>query len=318
MVQSTALRERMAGSESDLGVRIAHWRDTLGLMGGDPMHVAFGMGLGSFPREFYLARALPKKLPAYRLEREPEGGKTFLMLAGGGGMYLDQRVAAAPGRELRLRGLIRSAPDGAELAVALCEKSFLASVRCDWAQVPAGSGWATFDVVLKLPETPARRLGLRVPVSLSLSNSHYGTRIEITGLSLADGPAELLANGSFERGLDHWLMHSDVHLAWRALNTPVQIVFEQGGFGLLAWTVLALAVAVLLGRSSHELPAAAAAAAVAFVAVGCFDTLLDAPRLVVLAALVLWLLANSESRPFTGQRWAPGAPNMAHVGRRHS
>jgi hypothetical protein len=305
MVQSTALRERMAGSGSDLGVRIDHWRDTLGLMGGDPTQVALGMGLGSFPREFYLARSLPKKLPAYRLERAPDSGKSFLVLAGGGGMYLDQRVAAAPGRELRLRGLIRSAPDRAELAVALCEKSFLASVRCDWAQVPAGSSWATFDVVLKLPETPARRLDLRVPVSLSLNNSRYGTRIEITDLSLADGPAELLANGSFERGLDHWLMHSDVHLAWRALNTPVQIVFEQGGFGLLAWAVLVLAVAVRLGRGSHQLPAAAAAAAVAFVAVGCFDTLLDAPRLVVLAALVLWLLTNSGSQPFTGQRWTP-------------
>jgi hypothetical protein len=192
--------------------------------------------------------------------------------------------------------------EGAELAVALCEKSFLASVRCDWVNVPARPTWGAFEVRLKVPQPELARVGPAVPVSLSLHNSTAGTRIEVAQLSLRDGPSELLINGSFERGLDRWLMHSDVHLAWRALSSPVQIAFEQGLVGLVAWIVLAASSAAAITRR-RGLPAAAAAAAIAFMGVGCFDTLLDAPRLVVLATFVLWLLFNPERQPPAGRRF---------------
>jgi O-antigen ligase len=91
-------------------------------------------------------------------------------------------------------------------------------------------------------------------------------------------------------------MHSDVHLAWRALNSPLQILFEQGLFGLVAWVVLATGAVVAMARSPRGIPVAAAAAFIAFLAVGCFDTLLDAPRLVVLAAFVLWSMVHAVSR----------------------
>jgi hypothetical protein len=193
---------------------------------------------------------------------------------------------------LLLRGEIRSSHDGAELAVALCEKSFLASVRCDWVNVPARPTWEPFETRLELPETGPLRIGPAAPVSLSLHNRTPGIRIEVTQLSLRDGSTELLANGSFERGLDRWLMHSDVHLAWRALNSAVQIAFEQGLFGVAAWLALGVGAIVAMARSRHGIPVAAAAAAIAFLAVGCFDTLLDAPRLVVLAAFVLWSMID--------------------------
>jgi hypothetical protein len=105
---------------------------------------------------------------------------------------------------------------------------------------------------------------------------------------LLDGSSELLANGSFERGLDHWLMFSDEHLAWRVKNTALQVAFEQGLLGALAWLALLGGFAALVVRRAGEPSVAASiAAALGFAAVGCFDTLLDAPRLVVLAALVL-------------------------------
>ena len=68
--QSTQLRERLAMSSADLSVRTAHWHETVDLMQSDAWHVFFGMGLGSFPREFYLAYAWTEQLPAYRLERD--------------------------------------------------------------------------------------------------------------------------------------------------------------------------------------------------------------------------------------------------------
>jgi hypothetical protein len=218
-------------------------------------------------------------------------------------MYLDQRVAATAGRELRLRGLVRASRENAELAVALCEKSFLASVQCDWSRVVAATDWQPFDLALTLRAAEPARSGPAPPVSLSLHNGASGVRFEVTRLSLRDGSTELLANGAFDRGPDRWLMHSDFHLAWRAHSTPLQITFEQGMFGLLAWAALWLSAAIAVVRRSGDLPAAALAAAIAFFAVGCFDTLLDAPRLTVLAGLVLWLILGAgERRPAAGGR----------------
>jgi VanZ family protein len=286
MAQSGDLRDRLSASGSDLAVRLAHWRETLDLMRGDRLHVVFGMGLGSFPREFYLAQAAPLKLAAYRLDREP-GGKAFLSLVGGRAMYVDQRVAAAAGRELLLRGQVRASRERAALEVVLCEKSFLASVRCDWASVPAATDWQRFELRLKLPPVAQPRLGPGAPISLSMHNAAFGTRIDVAQLSLLDGAAEQLANGAFEQGLDRWLMHSDVHLAWRALNTPVQVFFEQGLLGAIAWLVLGIgALAVAARRARKPAATAAAAAAIGFMVVAGFDTLLDAPRIAVLLALL--------------------------------
>jgi len=185
---------------------------------------------------------------------------------------------------------------------------------------------------------------LRAPLSISLQNDAFGTRIDVTDLSLTDGSVELLANGSFDRGLDHWLVFSDVHLAWRALNTPVQVIFEQGLFGAIAWVAIGLSLlAAGVGRTDVVARAAAAGAMAGLIVVGCFDTLLDAPRLAVLVSLVLWLgwqrglpaapaavrrtapapvRSNDQSLPATfspplaaspGRRAAPPAPAPASV-----
>jgi hypothetical protein len=146
-------------------------------------------------------------------------------------------------------------------------------------------------------------------VSLSLANEAFGTRVDVTGLSLHDGTAELLANGSFRSGLDRWLVFSDVHLAWRALNTPLQVVFEQGLLGALAWLALIAAAVAAVARQLGDLPATAAAAGgIALLVVGGFDSLLDAPRLIVLLALLLWL-TTAGRRPVAGG--ATGLPAAA-------
>ncbi len=303
--QSDALRYRLAAADKDLGVRLAHWHAALALREGSLAHQLFGTGLGSFPREFYLAHAASAQLPAYRLERDATDGQPILALTGGRGMFVDQRISAPAGRPLRLRGEIRGASNGAGLAVALCEKSFLASTTCDWVEIPASDGWARFEALLRRPAASVSRLGFEAPVSLSLHNGRFGTRVEVRGLSLADGDTELLANGAFTAGLDRWLMHSDVHLAWRVLNSPLQVLVEQGIFGLLAWAALAVAVLARALREARRVAPAAAAAALGLMLVGAFDTLLDSPRLVVAAAFILWLVL----RP------ADGAASASNRGR---
>jgi O-antigen ligase len=81
---------------------------------------------------------------------------------------------------------------------------------------------------------------------------------------------------------------SDVHLAWRVLNTPLQVAFEQGALGVLAWLAFGVAALAAVVRSvgSPGATAAFAAAVAGFLAVGLFDSLLDSPRMIVLLALV--------------------------------
>jgi VanZ family protein len=290
--QSTYLHERLAMSNSDLSLRTAHWNESIALMRSDALHVLLGMGLGSFPREFYLAHAGTQQLPAYRLERD--GGsvgsvRSYLVLTGGRGMYMDQRVGAKPGSELRLEGQVRSPQAGARLSISLCEKSFLNSVTCDEAAVSAGPTWQPFEVRLRSPQRADIRFALAAPIALSLHNGVFGSRVEVTQLSLVDASqADLLSNGSFEHGLDRWLVASDVHLAWRTLNTPLQITFEQGVLGVLAWLMLCVAaIAVVLRPSAYPgVTAAFAGALIGFLAVGCFDSLLDWPRIILLVALI--------------------------------
>jgi hypothetical protein len=301
--QSTYLRGRLAMSNTDFSLRAAHWQETVDLMRSDALHVVLGMGLGSFPREFYLAQAWTQQLPGYRLEQDAGSTPRYLVLTGGRGMYMDQRVDARPGSELRLRGQIRSPQAGASLSISLCEKSLLNSVGCDEAAVPAGPTWQPFAVRLSSPQRAQIRLTPTAPLSLSLHNGSFGSRVEVTQLSLRDGQADLLSNGSFEHGLDRWFVASDVHLAWRVLNTPLQIAFEQGLLGVLAWLAMCVAAIAVVRRPSR-LPGATAAFAAAIVGllvVGCFDSLLDSPRVIVLIA-VIWAAglnasASSSSRP---------------------
>ena len=100
--QSSYLRDRLGASVRDFQARSAHWRDTVHMMRFDPLHTLFGMGLGSFPRDFYLSNAVAQQLPAYRLGQDPGSARRYLDLVGGRGMYMDQRVAVRPGHEVRL------------------------------------------------------------------------------------------------------------------------------------------------------------------------------------------------------------------------
>jgi VanZ family protein len=285
---STHLRERLAQSDSDLSIRTAHWRETVELMKSDALHVALGMGLGSFPREFYLAHAWTEQLPAYRLEDDASSGWRYLVLAGGHGMYMDQRVVVKPGDELRLKGQLRSPRTDGKLSISLCEKSLLNSVSCDETAVSAGPAWQSFDVPLSSQRHAEPRVGPAAPLSLSLHNGVFGSRVEVTQLSLLDGQQNLLSNGSFADGLDRWFMTSDEHLAWRVKNSPLQIAFEQGVLGVIAWLGLCVA-AIVVVRKRSALPGATAAFAaslIGFLLVGSFDSLLDSPRVILMLALI--------------------------------
>ncbi len=286
--QFTSLLERIEQAQADMPVRLRHWSAAIALMPGDVTSWLFGLGLGSFPRHYYFAHANDEKLPAYRFERSSGTPATWLLLTGGSGMYLDQRVDAHSGGALVLTGRVRSENADSTLHVSLCAKSFLHSFECNGAGARATRDWTSFEVGLKSPAVDRARPSLSAPLSLSVQNGAFGSRIAVTDLSLRDGNRELLRNGSFATGADHWLMTSDSHLVWKAKNTPLQIFLEQGIAGVLAWIVVIGAAARLL-RAPSSVPVVVPAFCGAFMgilAVGLFDTVLDSPRVVLLFALI--------------------------------
>jgi len=93
--------------------------------------------------------------------------------------------------------------------------------------------------------------------------------------------------------MDHWYFATDEHLAWHIKSMPLAILFDQGGFGLLAFGLFFVATFSLAGRAAwhgNHPAGIALAAAAGFLVVGLFDTLIDSPRFLFLL-LALTLLA---------------------------
>jgi hypothetical protein len=107
----------------------------------------------------------------------------------------------------------------------------------------------------------------------------------------ADG-VNLVANGDFSKGMDHWFFSTDNHLPWHIKNLPLQIFFEQGvvgifAFALLLWTAMSRGLSY--GRK-NLLVAALLSSLVGFLVVGLFDSLIDVPRHMLLLLLLVFVL----------------------------
>jgi hypothetical protein len=120
--------------------------------------------------------------------------------------------------------------------------------------------------------------------------------VDVDNLRLVSSTGvDLLANGDFSAGMDHWVFSTDVDPPWHVHNLPVAVLFDQGWFGVVAW---GLAVVGALGAAARHLVQgrallpAAAVAAVAFLVSGTLNTLIDTPRFLWLLLVLLWLAAQ--------------------------
>jgi hypothetical protein len=224
-------------------------------------------------------------------------GMTALRLGVGQAYFVDQIVPVQSGARYRVSYRVR--PDGsgpAGLWVALCQKWIIASFECAGAAVSAieqaplaaaPGAWQTLTSSIVAPPDAALRRPPR-PVRLSLLNEG-GTPLDVDQLSLVgDDGVDLIQNGNFGAGLDHWTFTSDKHMAWQTKSLPLGVYFEQGLFGVVALAALFCAGAwhAMEGaRRGKSEGAAFLAALCAFATVGSIDSLLNTPRF-----LLLWLL----------------------------
>jgi hypothetical protein len=101
----------------------------------------------------------------------------------------------------------------------------------------------------------------------------------------------LLRNGNFSQGMDHWFFATTgtLHAHWRTHSLFYGVLFDQGWFGVVALGAL-LALALIRGTrkawQGDALSVAALAGLSGFLVGGLFDTQIDAPRFLMLLLLL--------------------------------
>lgn len=292
-IQGDVIRQRFSTVYEDKAIRENHWLDAANMMDNDWATRWFGMGVGSYPRTYFLLNNENVVPGSYKIETESY--HRYLRLKGGDALYMGQYIDVRAHRHYRLALDLRS-PEGkpVNLEIPICEKSLLYSFNCLALSVKTAnqSGWQTHELDIFSENVGYKRLGVGKPVQLALfAGLNPETVIDIDNVELIDETGrDLLANGDFSHGLDHWLFATDNHLPWHSKNIWVQVYFEQGWSGVISLALLLLAaLAKLLGRISYQPEASILLSALAgFSVVGWVDSCFDAPRLTL---LFLWVIA---------------------------
>lgn len=285
---------RIAVAGNDLKLRQAHWADALAMRDAGWTTRLFGMGLGRFPETHYW-RSMEPRSGSYALLQEEDN--VFLRLGQGQPLFVEQLIAPRRDASYSLQVLLRSTAKDPAITLALCEKWLLSSAGCSNQTISfAGNGrWQAFN--LDVPSLQGSSAGGR-PMKFSVFNASRDSPLEVDELALLDeGGRNLLSNGNFQQGLDHWFFVPDDALAWNMSSMPVHLLFEQGWLGLIAFGLLAgggLVRAFVQARRRNASAVVVLAAASGLLVIATMDSLIDSPRLLFLLTTVLLLCWRSH------------------------
>jgi VanZ family protein len=300
ILTGATLKGRFANTREDFNVRLNHWALALDLRGNDAANKWLGMGLGRFPEAYFWGSGNAARPGSYRFM--DDGSQRFLRLGAGESLYFEQFVAIDPGTRYTISFAVRTNLPHASFTVPVCEKWLLESFECAWQSIELSGPSSTFRRHMITIDSGAMSRGIwfkRRPVRLALHNPNNEGTIDVADVQLI-GPdgRNLIANGDFADGMDHWHFSVDSHLSWHTKNLAVQILFDQGWLGLAAWAAL---IAFAFARGAAGLwrgdlfAAATLAGLTGFLVVGVFDSMIDSPRLLLLLGLLLWLAATPRT-----------------------
>jgi len=185
----------------------------------------------------------------------------------------------------------------ARLWLRMCERHLLYDARCQEAlvEVPPSHTPLALEVPLEgrgfapQPWWPARRALL----SIAVYDAGTAAQLERVSLRAGGGAGELLRNGDFTQGAARWFPSAQAwYLPWHIDNLYLELLIERGVPAALALLALAgLGFARLVAAAGRgEAVASFLAAALAGVAlVGAVSSVLDVPRVALMAMLVAML-----------------------------
>jgi hypothetical protein len=291
-------RERAASIAGDWTIRTQHWRDAWAMSGSSMRTRWWGAGTGSFRGAY---RSFKHGTGASDFGLVREAGNQQLTLGGSSGIFYGQFVQVAPHTPYTLRLSVRGLTSDSSLSFAMCEKTMLNSYRCvsDSIATARPGEWRRREIPIDsgdLAVAPSGfRLGVR-PVSLAFFVTGVGA-VELDDIELVDlHGRDLLRNGNFERGHDHWFFTSDDHLAWHAKNVYLHVLVEHGCVGLAMFLVTTgLAILRVSRRAwAGDLDALAwCCSLLGVLALGIFDSIINAPRIAIMYFLLVGLAVTT-------------------------
>lgn len=308
VLQGGYIQSRFATLERDVATRLDHWGEALAMMDDDLPTQLFGMGPGSFPVSYFWRNRVGVVPAGYWLEATD--GRLYLRTNLGDSMYLDQRLRLDPYASYRLTVRYRSDDPGLHPTIALCEKALLYSYRCGWYNLQGTDigGWRQASRSVT-PGDPAKPWDLERPRVLSIVLSGQPQRLDLALVSLRDAAGnELIRNGDFSSGMNHWFFATDNHLPWHIKNIIVSQYFETGllGAALLGCLLLIAVVRVVRRTTQGARDGPILLASLAGVmTVSLVDSLHDDPRLGMLLWLFVIAVADRRLQPDAGKQSAP-------------
>lgn len=298
------LKERVDAIDSDIAHKSAHFHDGIALVKSD-LDRWIGLGPGQFPSAYFWN--LPKAQYPGNITLRTEDDEPFLQIAGprhvqgfGELFRITQRAPSSVTGPLQVT-LTARASRPTEINIELCRKWLLYEDGCTIRslKVKGDGNWGQYEAIVPGKAMYSGRWYAPRPSALSII-AVGATLLDLRDVSIVDLTAgELIRNGRFTEGADHWFFTSDRHhLPWHAKNLWVHLWVEHGTLGLVAWGLL---LAACLGRVAVQGSRLASAGAVAaagiagFMALGMFDSLIDIPRLTVMLFVLCYLtLATRE------------------------
>jgi len=287
MLQSS-LGQRFLQTPEDAFVRLRHWRDALALRDPTLATQLFGMGLGSFPAIHQQRSVHEPRTTRYRWVSSAEA--SFVRIWSGQNLYMYQSVAATQS-DYRFSVQLRTSEPHAAFTVLWCEEWMLTSANCTNNHLdirPLPGQWQSWTTTIRTGDVGSGRhlpggFVERPTRLLFLVSGAPNTGVDVADVSLKDSQgSELLRNGDFAHGADRWFWEVDDHLQWHTKNLAVNILFDQGWFGILAvgglfWLVLRRLVRRI---GEHDwLSAIYLASLAGFAVTGTTVSTFDQPRL---------------------------------------
>ena len=296
--------DRFSTVSEDFQHRIGHWESAIEIANSNSKTALAGMGIGRFPLSYFWEIQDANEVGSYKIAKQNKNH--FLSFSGAHDLRVGQIINIQPQTNYQLSFDYKTNDSLVPIYIRICHR-----------QIIQPNEWnPTCKTLLrKEPKTDGKwkkiiwnfnseKLGsfenmTVAPVVLTISNRRKydfnnkpQTLLAIDNLTLRsfDG-SQLLNNGSFEEGLNHWFGYYDFdHLPWHIKNIWVNYYFEIGGLGLISFLLLICVAIIRLIKSVLQGDASApylATAILGFLTVGSFGTIVDAPRIAMLFYLIL-------------------------------
>ncbi len=308
-LSSSYMKSRFTTTHDDFGGRFEHWQHAIGLMGSEWDILALGMGLGAFPRSYLWGNETEKSSIAALHEDDTN---TYLRLSNSMDLAMGQRVNLEAGQPYKLSLEVKAKANNiGSLDISVCRRNIIVPWDSDCISTSRAvkeGQWQHLDWEFNIGNIgDGFRLGRR-PLVLRLTHFVYNPQgvnnlpinfIDIDNIKLMDRYGEdHVTNGRFENGLDNWFPTSDhAHLPLHIKNLWVNVYFEQGLLGIIAFLALNLYVLTSGLRQAlrGELFALTLLSSLmGFFSVGLIGTLYDVPRVIFLFFLLMFTLLAQD------------------------